>query len=342
MFGFYALPRFLAFLLAPLALGLDDGGGGGGGGAGSGAAGAGGAGDGSGGAGAGAGGGSGGGAGGGGAGSGQGGGAGGAPVTDVRTFIDDKGNIVAADKFFAGDTAHLSKRFTSLGALAKSYVSLERQLSNPNKVAMPGENSTPEEWDAFYAKLGRPEKPEAYDVKAPDSLKDVVLNEESMTQFKGLAFKLGLNPKQVTELSKFYFDTTAKSLESVTAQQTQVKEQAVAALKKEWAGNYDTNLALAKKAAIAVGGEELLANPTLANDPMFIRAMANVGAKLSEQSLAGGRNGSPAPQDPRAEAQRILADKKDPYWLPQHPQHAARVEHVRGLFEKANPEPAKG
>jgi len=266
-------------------------------------------------------------------------GAGAAPVTDVRTFIDDKGNIISADKFFDKDTAHLSKRFTSVGAIAKSYVSLERQLSNSNKVALPGDNSTPEEWDAFFSKLGRPESADAYGLEVPEAVKDKALSTESVNEFKGLAFKLGMTPKQVTELGKWYFDTTGKQLESMEQAQTQQREGAVAALKKEWGANFDTQLALAKKAAVSVGGDELLAHP-LANDPVFIKAMAAVGAKMTEGTLAGGRQGGPAPVDPKSEINRIMGDKKDPYWLAKHPQHEERVAHVQSLYQKAYPEPS--
>lgn len=278
-------------------------------------------------------------AGSGGAGGGAGGGGGAAPVTDVRTFIDDKGNIIAADKFFDKDTAHLAKRFTSVGAIAKSYVSLERQLSNSNKVALPGDNSTPEEWDAFFAKLGRPEKADAYPLEVPEAVKDKALSTESVNEFKGLAFKLGMTPKQVTELGKWYFDTTGKQLAALDEQQAQAKEGAISALKKEWGANFDAQVALAKKAATSVGGDELLNHP-LANDPVFIKAMAAVGAKLTEGSLAGGRQGGPAPVDPKSEINRVMGDKKDPYWLPKHPQHEERVGYIQGLYAKAYPEPS--
>ena len=38
-----------------------------------------------------------------------------------------------------------------------------------NKVPIPDENASPEEWDKFYEKLGRPKTPDEYNIKIDDA-----------------------------------------------------------------------------------------------------------------------------------------------------------------------------
>ncbi len=67
-------------------------------------------------------------------------------------------------------------------------------------------------------------------------------------------------------------------------QATEIKEvtykQAEKIMRKEWRGEYDKNLAIAKKACRGFGGEpfnEFLENSNLGNDPETIRAFYSIG-----------------------------------------------------------------
>ena len=261
------------------------------------------------------------------------------PSTDFRTFVTADGTIANPEGFFGKESSHLSKRFTSPQALAKSYVSLERQLSNSNKVAVPNENSTEEEWNAFYTKAGRPEKPEEYGLTAPEGVAKQVWNEQEVKDFSGLAHKLGLSKKSANALVSWQAERLSKAYEAQSQMADQAKTQAVDSLKKEWGGDFDKNVDLAKKAAQTFGGDELLSHP-LSNDPAFIKAMARAGAAISEDKLAGGRGSGPAASDPssvREEIGQIMSDRSNPYWLPKHPNHAASVSQVKRLYEKLHP-----
>lgn len=262
---------------------------------------------------------------------GQGGQAAALPPSDFREFLDPQGNFTKqgwADPEFA----NLEKRFSNVKTLAKSYAHLERLNSSQNKVAIPGENATEEELNAFYSKLGRPESADKYEMTVPDNLKEVLANDEAFKQFKGEAFKLGLNVKQVQALGNWYFGTQAKAIEAVQAQHQAVISEATSALKKEWGASFDVKLEGARRAALVVGGEELLANPKLANDPGFIRAMAKVSEMISEKGLPG--QAAPNGKSPAEEINEIMANKQDPYWNQRDPRHATRVEYVNSLYRQ--------
>lgn len=287
---------------------------------------------------------SGGGGGGAGAGGGSAGGGGAAasvPSADFRTFVNPDGTIANPEGFFGKDAVHLSKRFTSPQALAKSYVSLERQLSNSRKVAVPGENSTPEEWDAFFAAAGRPGKPEEYELKAPDGLPEGVWSDDEAKEFATMAHKLGLSKKAANALVSWQAERLGKAYASQQEQAQATKDQAIATLKKDWGAAYEEQLKLAKAAAVAFGGEEILSHP-LANDPAFIKAMAKAGAAISEGKLAGGRQTGlqvDTPDTIKAKIGEIQGNKSHPYWLPNHPNHMAAVEEMQRLYSKLYPDP---
>lgn len=268
------------------------------------------------------------------------------PVTDLRTFVDEKGTIAKPDDFFkAVGAPHLAKRFSTLEALTKSYVNAERMLSNGNKVAVPTEHSTPEEWDAFYKGIGRPESEDKYEVNIPDELKGLTLDENAMKEFRSTAFKNGLNGKQVKALTDFYFKSTKGAIDAVNAKMQERFDATMADLEKEWGpkdgAKFKDGVALAEKGAATLGltADILKSTPELSNNPHFIRAMAKVAQMTKEAPAAGlrGQNGDLG-QDVAGQIRAIMSDKNSPYWHKMHPDHAATVEKVAALHRQLHPE----
>lgn len=293
-----------------------------------------------------------GGAGAGGQGGGGGAGAGGAgtlpPSLDLRSYLNDRGEFTKdgwAKAYGLPDS--IEAKFKTFDGFAKSYVNLEKMLGAQGKVAVPSEHSSPEEWEAFFQKVGRPHKADEYQLKAPDALKDVALDEKALGEVKALAHKHGLTQKQLGALGDWYFQTVGKSLEAVTAQQTQAKEAAIDALKKEWGANYDANLQAAERGAAIVGitKEVFQADPALANNPHFIKAMAKVAEMTKEAPGAGLRNqgggiGINSPEQAKAEIAKIRGDKAHPYNNPnaRPADRQAAIDAVAGLYAIAYPD----
>ena len=50
-----------------------------------------------------------------------------------------------------------------VGALAKSYVNAQSMIG-ADKLAIPGKHATDDDWSDVYAKLGRPDSPDAYEL----------------------------------------------------------------------------------------------------------------------------------------------------------------------------------
>ena len=71
-------------------------------------------------------------------------------------------------------------KFTEIDALAKSYINATRMIGQ-DKVAVPNENSTDDQWNEVYGKLGRPESPDKYKLEVNSDL--VPLDESAVKSF---------------------------------------------------------------------------------------------------------------------------------------------------------------
>lgn len=67
-------------------------------------------------------------------------------------------------------------------------------------VKLPGNDATDEEWNALFAKLGRPEKPDGYGFEKPELPAEVQYNENLDKWFAEAAHKSNLLPKQAAAL----------------------------------------------------------------------------------------------------------------------------------------------
>lgn len=272
-----------------------------------------------------------------------------APSLDLRSYMDDRGGFVKdgwSKAFGLPDT--IEAKFKTFDGLAKSYVNLEKMLGSQNRVPVPNEHSAPEEWEAFFQKTGRPNKPEEYELKVDDNLKAAGIDEKMLGEYQGMAHKLGLSKKQMAELTAFHFGKVGAQLTEAQGAQAKAMEAGVAALKQEWGAAYEQNLAMAERGAAAAGltPDVLKTTPELSNNPHFIKAMAKVAQMTAEQSGAagmrnnGGSLGFNTPEAAKVEIGRIRGDKNHPYNNTSAPQMArdAAVAAMAKLYETAYPE----
>lgn len=88
-------------------------------------------------------------------------------------------------------------------ALAKHAFNQERLIGSA--IRIPKDDATPEEREAFLNKLGRPEKPEGYQLAPPKDMPEgLPYDGEFATAFKARAHELGLTAKQAAGLHDMY------------------------------------------------------------------------------------------------------------------------------------------
>lgn len=180
----------------------------------------------------------------------------------------------------------------------------------PEALTMPGKDATPEQWADFYAKIGRPETPDAYELPLPEGddgafAKEMapILHKHGITaeQAKGLAGDW--NAMVATQQSQ------AQAAEQAAAQAAHVQNTAEAAtLKSEWGQQFDANMHHAKLAVQQFLPKDKAADTISALESKLgykatIEFLHNIGKGLGEHDAAGmGQNNA-------GTQQKSLADR---------------------------------
>src|SRR5210317_1030614 len=225
-------------------------------------------------------------------------------------------------------------KFTEIDALAKSYINATRMIGQ-DKVAVPNENSTDDQWQEVYGKLGRPESPDKYKLEA---VSDVVpLDEGAIKQFAENAHQLGLNNKQAQGILEFYKNSMEGSVQQNQVDMETAQAQAEQELRKEWGNNYDNNIKKAGAVAKAnmdanILDMQLKDGTRLGDHPSIIKGFANIANIMSEDKLVSTESENVSQAiDYDSEISKIVNDRDGPYWNKAHPDHDKIVQKVFNL-----------
>ena len=230
-------------------------------------------------------------------------------------------------------------KFTELEALAKSYVNATRMIGQ-DKVAVPNNNSTEDQWNEVYDKLGRPESPDKYQL---DAKSDVVpLDEGAIKSFAENAHQLGLNNKQAQGILEYYKNSMEGSAQQNQIDMETAQANAEQELRKEWGGNYEANIKKAGAVAKAnmdanILDMQLKDGTRLGDHPSIIKGFANIANLMSEDKLVSTESENVSQgTDYEAEISKIVNDRDGPYWNKSHPDHDKVVQQVFTLRTMMN------
>lgn len=173
----------------------------------------------------------------------------------------------------------------------KSYREIEKKQGT--SISLPKENATPEEVNAFYSKLGRPETPEAYQLPVPEG-QDATLA-QNMSK---IMFDNGVPAKSAQALATAWNEYQAQQAQAYEAEQEKIAEQQAENLKKEWGAKYETNEVIAKNAVKAFGvtGDQIDQLQQAMGYDGVMKFFQNLGSKIGEDKFISGdaSNGSKA------------------------------------------------
>ena len=218
----------------------------------------------------------------------------------------------------------------TIGTLAQSYVHAQKAIG-ANKVAIPGENATPEELNEFYKALGRPDKLEDYSTEGVELPEGVVLDEDQVKEFRKFAFEHGIPQKTFAQALAFDAKRVQQQIAAEAAAQKAEHDATLTKLRTEFGGSFETVVAQCNKAMETFGLTEVLREKGLLNNYTIIKALAGIGERIGESRLKGGE-GTPAAGDPQSRLDEIRNNPDDPYYKKDHPAHNARVAEVNGLL----------
>lgn len=231
----------------------------------------------------------------------------GAPADDNRTLLDNggaSGSLPAFTDLVAGlapenRTLVEAKKWGSLDDAFKSHRELETHVGKA--LVPPGKDATADEWNTFYGKLGRPEKPEGYELKvARETLpEDFPYDETLSVEFRNWAHESGLSPKQAQSLHDKFVGKQAGSFAGMRENIAKKSETAHSEIVQEFGqpdtDGYKKGVELMSRAARQLGITEALkeggmisADGALLNGKLA-KALARVGKDMfSEDSYASG------------------------------------------------------
>jgi hypothetical protein len=230
-------------------------------------------------------------------------------------------------------------KFTELEALAKSYVNATRMIGQ-DKVAVPNNNSTEDQWNEVYNKLGRPESPDKYKLEVKSDV--VPIDEGAIKSFAENAHQLGLNNKQAQGILEFYKNSMEGSAQQNQVDMETAQANAEQELRKEWGGNYEANIKKAGAVAKAnmdatILDMQLKDGTRLGDHPAIIKGFANIANLMSEDKLVSTESENVSQgTDYEAEISKIVNDRDGPYWNKSHPDHDKVVQQVFTLRTMMN------
>ena len=232
------------------------------------------------------------------------------------------------------------EKFTEIDALAKSYINATRMIGQ-DKVAVPNKNSTEDQWNEVYSKLGRPESADKYALNIESEA--VVMDEGAIKSFAEQSHKLGLNNTQAQGILEFYKNNMESSAKQATVNTETAQAQAETELRAEWGKEFDSNVSKASALAKANMNPEILDlqmqdGTRIGDHPEIIKGFAKIASMLSEDKLVSTESESVnSMKDLQSEIAAITNDTDGPYWNNKHPDHAKMVQQVYTLREMAQP-----
>lgn len=229
------------------------------------------------------------------------------------------------------------KMFKEPSDLAKSWVNAQKMIG-AEKVIIPNDKSTDEEWSAFHQKLGRPESADKYEIKGADGKP---IDSEITKTFKDTAFKLGLSPKQVEGLAQWNMGALSHAQElQKTAELNQVKESIKAYVEKVGGDDkYKARVDEARVAVRALASPELskfLQDSGMGSRPEMIEFFAELKGMMSEDKIRDGTGVPLTGEDPAILQREIdeIQDAKSPLWDSNHPNHSTYVQRRAKLYDR--------
>ena len=228
------------------------------------------------------------------------------------------------------------EKFTEIDALAKSYINAT-QMIGKDKVAVPNKNSTDDQWNEVYDKLGRPESADKYSLNAKSEV--VPIDEGAIKQFAENAHQLGLNNKQAQGILEFYKNNMEGMAQQAKVDTETAQVQSEQQLRQEWGREFESNVKKAGALAKANMNPEILDmqlkdGMRLGDHPEIIKGFAKIAGMMSEDKIVSTESENVSSNtDVETEISDIMNNKDGPYWNKSHPDHDKMVQQVYTLRE---------
>ncbi len=238
----------------------------------------------------------------------------------------------------------VTQRLESPEAAVKELIGAQALIGR-DKVPLLTEESTPEERDAFFNKLGRPGTAGEYDFSEVSIPEGLPIEDGFQDAFVGEAHGLGLSQQQMSGILNIYYKMVGEQQTRGLGDIQRTFDDGVAGLHTEFGNSYDGQIDLAKRAMLAAsGGDTSVVDSLIMSDgrkmgdhPAVIKMFAVLGNKMTEAGLVGGQASrtTKTPQEAGNSINSLHADKDfmEAYYSKGHPEHEQAVLKMKDLFE---------
>lgn len=230
------------------------------------------------------------------------------------------------------------EKFSDVSTLAKSYINAESMIGK-DKMVVPGVNTTEDEWNDIYTKLGRPSTPDEYNLELALQEGEVV-DDQLFASFKDAAHKHGLSPQQAQGILDYYNNISTQTLNEQNNASVLAQEQSSRELREEWGRSYDDNLSKASQIGKQYLGEDafqlqMADGSMLGDNATLIKGLAKLAMVMSEDTLVGDKDSVTSNAGVQDQLNNLTAPTS-PYWNKSDPQHDATVQKVYALRQVLN------
>lgn len=226
-----------------------------------------------------------------------------------------------------------------LKALAKSYVHSQRHMG-ADKIPVPTKHATEDDWNQVFKKLGLPDA-DKYELE--NLGEGIDKNSEIYKNFKDIAHKAGILPRQAEKVLNWFNDASKAQREKFLESQKTSVNETLDSLKKDWGNAFEGRLKGLQGFVKQYGGEDFvkfLNESGLGNKIEMIKFIDGLKTKFtSEDSINNDGTGSQfmTPNQARDSYNSIMKNPAHPYFNSEHPGHEAAKREVQKLFADAFP-----
>lgn len=231
-----------------------------------------------------------------------------------------------------------------VSGLAKSYIHAQKMVGR-DKVAIPQEGAAPDEWAAFYDRLGRPAEYELNkgDLTLPEN---VQVNEATEQAMLKIFHEAGLTNAQANAIYNGYMQQLVGDVEGANKARESQQADWHAELQKDFGKAFEQQVDMAQRAAREFGGEDFLKwldTTGMGDNPMFVKMFAKIGKSMSESTADTGTGTNSFALTPDAARQEIARLQRDPTFMKQYSStemdgHNEAIAKMQSLFQYAYPD----
>jgi len=244
-----------------------------------------------------------------------------------------------------------AKQYANPSVAAVALYNANKMINGASDVlAVPGKDADAKAWDAFYTKLGRPEKPDGYEFKFAEGQQ---VHEPTMAIGKEIFHMLGATPEKAQAAAQRWNEFVSQQQTAVVEANRVANENALKELETSWGADLNANKAAGDrvmKALLAdkkygMTEQDLAAIEGAIGVAPLVKLLAAIGKRSEEGTFTGGVNNTGDPNDPNnmspeAAKSRIAtlqadAEFQKAYTDNAHPGHKQAVDQMVKLFARS-------